>query len=114
LIGVAGMTSSRAIREDFTNLLRPGVRHIFIPLMFLQQAFACMAEMLMTKTFSIAPTAVQVVLFNGIQPVVITLLCGLFYFRRPDIFERVQWNRRLAVRFCCVAVTMGGLFMLAG
>ncbi|MGZ9096702.1 MAG: EamA family transporter [Micavibrio sp.] len=112
VMGVIGMLSSRDIRKDFTRLFRPGVRYVFLPLMFAQQGFACAADMFQTRALSIAPTGVQVILFNGIQPVVITLLCGLFYYWRPDIYDRVQWNRRLAIRFCCAGVTMAGLFLL--
>jgi drug/metabolite transporter (DMT)-like permease len=112
LLGLVGVVLSRPIMGDFKALFKPAVRHIFLPILFAQQFFACTADMLQTRALSLAPTGVQVILFNGIQPVVIMLLCGLFYYWRPDIYQRVQWNRRLAIRFTCVAVTLIGLALL--
>ena len=112
LMGIAGVLASRPIMGDFKSLFRPGLRHIFLPILLAQQLFACTADMLQTRALSLAPTGVQVILFNGIQPVVIMLLCGLFYYWRPDIYQRVQWNRRLAIRFGCALLSFLGLTLL--
>lgn len=112
LLGLVGVLLSRPIMADFKALFAPSVRHVFLPILLGQQIFACTADMLQTRALSLAPTGVQVILFNGIQPVVIMLLCGLFYYWRPDIYQRVQWNRRLAIRFACVVVTLLGLALL--
>lgn len=113
VMGVVGILASRPILNDFTGLFRSGMMvKIVVPILLAQQVFACTADMLQTRALSLAPTGVQVILFNGIQPVVITLLCGVFYYWRPDIYQPVQWNRRLAVRFLCAAVTLVGLALL--
>ncbi len=112
LMGAVGVLLSRPISSDLKGLCQPALRHIFLPILFAQQLFACTADMLQTRALSLAPTGVQVILFNGIQPVVIMLLCGLFYYWRPDIYQRVQWNRRLAIRLGCVVITLMGLSLL--
>jgi drug/metabolite transporter (DMT)-like permease len=112
LLGIVGILLSKPIMGDFKGLFRRNVLHIFLPLIVAQQIFACTADMLQTHAMSLAPTGVQVVLFNGIQPVVIMLLCGLFYYWKPEIYQRLQWNRRLALRFAFVAVSLVGLALL--
>lgn len=114
LIGFSGLLFRADFRRDLRAMFMPAVVRLYIPLLAAQQFFAYSADLLQTHTFSFAPTAVQVILFNGLQPVLIMVLCGLFFYWRPDIYEPLKRDRRLFMRLGFLLLTGVGLILLIG
>lgn len=113
VFGAVGLAMARDIRNDARLILKSGkFLKVLLPLLMLQQVMLCLADLATAKAMSIAPTAVQVSLFNGLQPVIIMILCGVFYRFRPDVFEPIRMGPRLYYRLVCVAVMFAGMVLL--
>ena len=113
VLGGIGFCLMRNIRNDAWLIMRAGsFWPVLFPLLMLQQALLTAADMAQAKAMSISPTGVHVILFNGLQPAVIMLLCGFMYRFRPDLFEAIKRGPRLYLRLICMVGMFGGLVLL--